>query len=265
MKKRLISAFIALLIFIPIVLTGGSIFTFAIYVLSLLGLKEFISIKETKKDLPDLVKLISYIIITLLIFNNNNNALLLSIDLRFVAILFLSLLLPVIFYHDNDKYSVNDAFFLIGSIFFLGIAFNMFITMRNQGLTLFIYLFLVTTITDSYAFITGSLIGRNKLIESISPNKTIEGLVGGSVFGTLVAATYYLTVVNPNVNIFGIYLITFFLTIVGQLGDLSFSAIKRYYGKKDFSNIMPGHGGVLDRLDSIIFVMLSFLFFIEIL
>jgi phosphatidate cytidylyltransferase len=67
------------------------------------------------------------------------------------------------------------------------------------------------------------------------------------------------------VSIVGIVIVSTFLSIVGQLGDLVFSAIKRFYGKKDFSNIMPGHGGVLDRLDSIIFVMLGFMFFISIL
>jgi phosphatidate cytidylyltransferase len=59
--------------------------------------------------------------------------------------------------------------------------------------------------------------------------------------------------------------VTLFLSVLGQLGDLTFSAIKRYFGKKDFSNIMPGHGGILDRLDSSIFVLLGFLFFTSII
>jgi phosphatidate cytidylyltransferase len=265
MKTRLISAFIALLIFIPIITTGGSLFTFTIYLLSLLGLKELIDIKTTKKAMPELIKFILFILMTLMMFNNNQNALVLSLDLKYVAMLFLALLVPNIFYHDNDKYSINDAFFLIGSVFFLGIAFNLMIIMRNQGLMLFIYLFLITTFTDTYAYITGLLIGRHKLLESISPKKTIEGLIGGTIFGTVFASTFYVVVINPSVDLFAIYLVTFFLSILGQLGDLVFSSIKRYYGKKDFSNIMPGHGGVLDRLDSVIFVMLGFLFFIGII
>ena len=68
-----------------------------------------------------------------------------------------------------------------------------------------------------------------------------------------------------NLPIYVIILMTMFLSILGQFGDLFFSAIKRYYGKKDFSNIMPGHGGILDRLDSIIFVILGFMFFITII
>lgn len=265
MKTRVVSAIIALLIFVPIVVVGGSLFTFTIYLLSLLGLKELIDIKITKKEMPELIKFILFILMTLIMFNNNQNALVLSLDLKYVAMLFLALLVPNIFYHDNDKYSINDAFFLIGSVFFLGMAFNLMIIMRNQGLMIFIYLFLITIFTDTYAYITGLLIGRHKLLESISPKKTIEGLIGGTLFGTIFAATFYVVVINPCVDLFAIYLVTFFLSILGQLGDLVFSSIKRYYGKKDFSNIMPGHGGVLDRLDSIIFVMLGFLFFIGII
>ena len=77
--------------------------------------------------------------------------------------------------------------------------------------------------------------------------------------GTLLPVYLYVTVIDPNINILLITVITIFLSILGQLGDLVFSAIKRYYGIKDFSNIMPGHGGVLDRLDSIIFVMLGYM------
>ena len=76
---------------------------------------------------------------------------------------------------------------------------------------------------------------------------------------------YYLTVINPQAQIFVVSLIILFLSLIGQFGDLFFSAIKRKYKVKDFSNIMPGHGGVLDRLDSIIFVMLTFTFFLNIL
>ena len=127
------------------------------------------------------------------------------------------------------------------------------------------FLMLVTMITDSYAYFTGRLIGKTKLVESISPNKTWEGTIGGSLIGTFVCTVYYLTVIDSSASIFAVALVVLLLSVVGQLGDLFFSAVKRRFKIKDFSNLMPGHGGVLDRLDSIIFVMLTFTFFLNIL
>ena len=142
---------------------------------------------------------------------------------------------------------------------------SLFYMYRTHSLSLIIFLFLITMITDSYAYFTGRLIGKTKLIESISPNKTWEGTIGGSLVGTFVCTVYYLTIIDPTASVIVISLIVLLLSLVGQLGDLFFSAIKRRFRVKDFSNLMPGHGGVLDRLDSIIFVMLTFTFFLNIL
>lgn len=119
--------------------------------------------------------------------------------------------------------------------------------------------------TDTFALLTGRKIGKRKLAPDISPNKTIEGSIGGSLVGTIVASAYFYEVIDPTVGIVGIVLVTLILTILGQIGDLVFSSIKRYYNTKDFSNLIPGHGGILDRLDSIIFIVLGFLLFLSIL
>jgi len=119
--------------------------------------------------------------------------------------------------------------------------------------------------TDTYAYLVGRWVGSIKLLEDLSPNKTLEGMIGGTLAGVFVSTVFYHTVVNPELPIYVVVFITTFLSILGQLGDLFFSAIKRYYGKKDFSNIMPGHGGILDRFDSIIFVVLGFMLFISII
>lgn len=266
MKKRIISAIVALAILVPIFIKGGLIYNFTIYVLAILGLKEFIKAKSTKKQLPAFIEFISYIIFSILIlFNINTKDMIYSIDLRVLSGLFLIYLIPTVLYHDRSQYSITDAFYLIGGIFFLGISFSLLILIRSISLNLIIYLFLITVLTDTYAYITGSLIGKHKLLESISPNKTWEGMIGGTIFGVVISTVFYVVVINPNIDLFQITLITLFLSIIGQFGDLCFSAIKRYFGIKDFSNIMPGHGGILDRLDSIIFVILSFMFFISII
>lgn len=266
MKQRVISAVVAFMIFIPIFIIGGKVFNIAFYILTLIGLREFMNVREKEKKFPDFIRLISYILISFLYFVNTHDAgLSFSIDYRIVAGLSLSLLLPVILYHDEKVYNVRDAFYLLGGVFFLGFVMSLFYMYRTKSLSLIIFLFLITMITDSYAYFTGRLIGKTKLIESISPNKTWEGTIGGSLVGTFVCTVYYLTVIDPTASVFVIALIVLLLSIVGQLGDLFFSAIKRRFKVKDFSNLMPGHGGVLDRLDSIIFVMLTFTFFLNIL
>lgn len=266
MKQRVISAAVALIIFIPIFILGGTIFNLAVYILTLLGLREFMKVRQKEKKFPDFIRFISYVIITLLYFSNTlNGNLSLTIDYRLTAGLFLTLFIPVVLYHDDKLYNIKDAFYLLGGVMFLGSSMSLFYIYRNIGLDLIVFLFMITIVTDSYAYFIGRLIGKNKLLEVISPNKTWEGTIAGSLVGTFVCTVYYITVINSSADIFNVSLVILFLSLIGQFGDLFFSAIKRKFKVKDFSNIMPGHGGVLDRLDSIIFVMLTFTFFIEIL
>lgn len=266
MIKRILSAAVLLAIFIPIFIIGGNLFNFSIYILSFIGLYEFINIKECNKELPLFIKIISYIALTFIIFTNiSTNVLVFSIDYRILTGIFLLFLIPTILYHDRKYYSINDAFYMIGGVVFLGISFSLLMLVRTMGIDIIIYLFLISIITDTYAYITGRYIGKHKLLEEISPNKTLEGMFGGLFFGTFVPVMYYITVINPSINIFLIIIITLFLSIIGQIGDLCFSCIKRYFKKKDFSNLIPGHGGILDRFDSIIFIVLGFMFFINII
>ena len=266
MKQRIISAVVAFLIFIPVFLIGGITFNIAFYILTLLGLKEFMKVKEKEKKIPDFIRLISYITISLLYFGCTlTNKMDFSFDYRMIAGLFLTLLLPVVLYHNDKVYNIKDAFYLLGGVLFLGFSMSLFYMYRSISLELILFLFLVTIITDTYAYFGGMLIGKNKLLEVISPKKTWEGTIIGSLVGTFVCSVYYLTFINQNAPIFAVAIIVLFLSLIGQFGDLFFSAIKRKYNVKDFSNIMPGHGGVLDRLDSIIFVMLAFTFFLNIL
>lgn len=266
MKKRVISAIVAFAIFIPIFLLGGIYFNIAFYVLTIMGLNEFMKARGMVKTYPDFIRLISYLMITILYFGNVLNPTLeFTIDFRVISGLILIMTMPVVLYHDEKTYSIKDAFYLLGGIFFLGYSMSMFYLYRSIDLKLIIFLFLITIITDTYAYLTGRLIGKNKLLEDISPNKTWEGTIGGSLASTFVGTVYYVTLINPSANILNTAIVVLFLSVIGQFGDLFFSAIKRQYKIKDFSNIMPGHGGILDRLDSIIFVMLAYTFFLTII
>ena len=265
MKVRVISAIVLLAIIIPIIFIGGIPFNILIYILSIAGLKEFLNIKNSKKEIPAFIEFICYIFLCLILLFTSSNEITLSIDYRLIGGIFLTFLIPTVLYHDRKLYSINDAFYLIGGILFLGISFSLFILLRNKGLDIIIYLLLISVMTDTFAYLTGYFIGKTKLIEDVSPNKTIEGMIGGTIMAVIISTIYFTTVINSNTPLYAIIFITTFLSIIGQYGDLVFSAIKRYFGSKDFSNLIPGHGGILDRVDSIIFVVLGFMFFISII
>ncbi|MER2233940.1 MAG: phosphatidate cytidylyltransferase, partial [Leuconostoc mesenteroides] len=111
-------------------------------------------------------------------------------------------------------------------------------------------------ITDSGAYMVGRAIGKNKLAPKISPNKTWEGSIGGSMVAIIVIPALF-TIFHwlPDYNFIELLAFTAILSIAGQLGDLIESGFKRHYGVKDSGNILPGHGGILDRFDSMLIVM----------
>ena len=251
MKKRVISAIVALAIFIPIIIIGGIWFKIAVSILAVLGLKEFLDLPGKGKR-PKAIDIILYAMVILLVFMEEKRQI-------YYILTFLLPMLAVIYYNDNKKYNADDSFKLIGMTLFLGTIFHEFIFIREKSIMLFIYLFMITIFTDTYAQLGGILIGKRKLAPKISPNKTLEGSITGGIFGTLIASTFYYITVSSTVNVLGLLVITLILSTLGQLGDLFFSAVKRNHKIKDFSNLMPGHGGVLDRLDSIIFVVIGYI------
>ena len=118
--------------------------------------------------------------------------------------------------------------------------------------------------TDTFAFFVGSMIGRHPLAPTISPKKTVEGAIGGLLMGTIIPTIFYYYFIKTS-PIWLLLLISFILSFVSMLGDLVFSKIKRENEIKDFSNLIPGHGGILDRFDSIIFVILAYILLIQFL
>lgn len=266
MKSRIISSVIALLILIPITLKGGLIFNICAYVISLLGLKELLDARAKKKEIPFTLTLFSYIFISLIILVDVSSVdIKYSLDYRILAALFLLFLVPTVLYHDKNKYSIVDAFYMIGSVLFLGISMALLIMLRAYDLKLFIFLLTITITTDAFAYLTDYLIGKHKILKKIASDKSLEGVIIGIIMGTFVSTAFYCTCINADASIPLLLMITICLSLIGWLGDCAFSVIKKHFGIKQFSNIIPGHGGILDRLDSIIFVILGFIFFITLI
>ncbi|MGN0973706.1 MAG: phosphatidate cytidylyltransferase [Bacilli bacterium] len=258
MKKRIISAIVLLLIFIPLLIIGGLPFRILGALVSLLAIYELLNIRENRKKFPLFLKIITYIITVILtLYNTDSTVLNYSIDYRYLTFIIFFYLISMVLVNDKKKYNINDAFHLIGSTLFIGMSFNLILQLRNYSIFYVIYIFLITTMTDMFAMEIGKRIGKHKMVPEISPKKTWEGSIGGVIMGTFIPTVFYYQVIGTS-NILLLIVMTMILSVVAQFGDLSFSAIKRYYDKKDFSNLIPGHGGILDRLDSVIFVVLVF-------
>ena len=266
MKSRVVSAIFMILIFVPFLIVGDVPFAVLMSVLGLASLYELINVRESRKKFPILLKIIAYIIVLgLCLHNVDSIEFQYQFDYRVMAGLIFIYLVPMVFINDSKRYNFDDALFLVGSTLFIGLSFNLLTITRNFDMNYIIYLLLITTMTDTFALFTGMLIGKHKLCPKISPKKTVEGLIGGVLMGAFVATCFYITVINSSISIVLLIFISALLCLVGQLGDLLFSSIKRYYGIKDFSNLIPGHGGILDRFDSLIFVTLAFIILIGML
>ena len=169
-----------------------------------------------------------------------------------VVLLFLKVIIT------KMKVNVNDvAITLLGIIYIVGsIIFIPIINGAEHGKLFIWYIFCAAWGTDIFAYIFGITMGKHKFSE-ISPKKSIEGCVGG-VLGAIALMLTYTAVINTNyglnIDYLFIFIIAIVFSLIGQIGDLAASTVKRYAGVKDFSNLIPGHGGIIDRLDSIMFV-----------
>lgn len=173
--------------------------------------------------------------------------------LMFVTITTDIVLLFYLFSNKNRTFSYLQKF--LAGLFYIG-GGCIFLTIipykENDFAKLLIMgIFILIWVNDSFAYLVGSLIGRNKLYTAVSPKKTIEGSLGGFVF--TMAAAFFLGKYEPIISPFQWVVLAAVIVIFGSLGDLIESKFKRSAGVKDSGAIIPGHGGMLDRLDSMVF------------
>lgn len=176
----------------------------------------------------------------------------------FLLVVYLMLLsVCSVVYHETIKFAdVTRGFFSLvyGVLLLLHLSYIRFL---DNGVALVILVFLGAWLPDTFAYFAGRFFGKHKLIPAVSPKKTIEGSVGG-VLGAVISFMVYGVVLQFGFGYTVNYWLLLFLAltcgVVSQFGDLSASVIKRECGQKDFGNLIPGHGGILDRFDSLIFV-----------
>lgn len=252
MKQRTISGIILLVVLISALVVSNQLFAVLMTAAAVIGFNEFFTVKFGKNKDLNIIKLLGILLVIFISLNN----IFYQVEMNVLILIpLLCLSLPILFYNDNKLYNIIDALFTIGIVYFVGLAFGNIILMRDISISRCIFIFIISFITDTYAYIGGSLIGRHKFT-TISPNKTIEGSIVGTIMGVAVGSFYYYYVIT-GVTIIESILLCLFLTILSELGDLVFSSIKRNFNIKDYSNLIPGHGGILDRFDSVIYVSLG--------
>jgi len=174
--------------------------------------------------------------------------------------LFLFALIPLAYFmitspSKGPKGTSEIAIALFGPVYILlPLSMLVLVDMRPDGKTWIMFLVVVMFLSDSGAFYFGRSMGRHKLYEAVSPKKTWEGAFGG-LFCSLLGGLIFMRIFRPGGFDSGLFILIPLLSIAGQLGDLAESMLKRNHSKKDSGRILPGHGGVLDRIDGFLFAI----------
>ena len=251
--KRTIFAAVALAIFMPLLMLGGLWLQIAMGLVAMLGVHELFRMKGLRTMTPEgLLTLLATFALTIPL---ENYLTFLPVDGNVVAygVLIFIMLGTTVF---SKNYTIEDAVFPIAMSFYVGFGFNALVDARVAGFDKALLGLCIVWASDSGAYLVGMNFGKRKLAPRVSPNKTIEGAFGGIIAAMLATAIFMLidsTVALP----YGIYKMTafaIFFSLAGQLGDLIESAMKRHFGVKDSGKFIPGHGGVLDRFDSMLAV-----------
>lgn len=245
---------VAAAVFIPFVVMGGIPFTLLVYTIATIGLYELLKMNLLK--LISVEGILSWLLMAILLLPQEVSLRWLGtvgytkLEASFVMILLLLIYTVLV----KNRFTFSHAAFSVLSAFYIGMGFYYLTATREAGLVFIIYALVVVWTTDSGAYFIGRKLGKNKLWPDISPNKTIEGFVGGIASAVVFAIIFQF--IQPVASSFILLIvITVIASIIGQLGDLVESALKRNYDVKDSGKLLPGHGGILDRFDSLLFVL----------
>lgn len=258
MKTRIVTATIALALFIPVLFFSESIiFVIILGLAALLAAYEFA--RCIKFDGSSLLLLLPFFVLAFLLpFVARYQPPLLK-ALIVLAFLY-SLFLPVI---SNDvKKTEKSIWFFFGFVYF-AVASSLIVLLRDREPVRYLLIFISAWSTDTFAYFGGVTFGKKKLCPKISPNKTIAGAIFGVLGSVIAFAAFWLITGDETYSIYSYLLVAIPVSLVAQLGDLAASTIKRYLGIKDFGKLFPGHGGVLDRLDSIFALTFAFYILLE--
>jgi phosphatidate cytidylyltransferase len=255
MKTRIISAVVALpMVIIPLYL--GGILLYAIMLTALLiGLHEFNRAFGVRSKVIFSMQAISSVVMLLVIWYQKE-AFYYSAG---VFLIIFSLILYVIVY---PKLEIKDVFYgLIGFNYIVVMICHVILVrdVKTYGSLMVWMIFIIAFGSDSSAYFFGVLFGKHQLAKVLSPKKTIEGAIGGIVGSSILSVVYALIIPNAVLLFEWYHYVGFALmgaigSVFSQFGDIAASAMKRAAKIKDFGTIMPGHGGIIDRMDSIIFV-----------
>ncbi|WP_016990925.1 phosphatidate cytidylyltransferase [Flavobacterium sp. ACAM 123] len=269
--KRSISGAIYVILLIASILFSTESFFILFGVFLLIATVEFCNLVHLNKVIPFILAAATYILFYQITIATAGLLYQLRFNKTFDLIVLVSTLfvflkcIHFLFEHETLKIdSFSKYVYLIGYIILPFVIMTKIpFGINGYNPKILISIFILIWTNDSFAYIVGKSIGRTKLFERISPKKTIEGFVGGVVFSVIASyliSKYYIQIADGKMFIW--IIIALIVGFFGTIGDLIESKFKRFAGVKDSGKIMPGHGGVLDRLDSVIFVApIVFLFY----
>ena len=251
MRQRVKTSIVLAVLIIPAVLFGGWSYNLIIGAVALIGTMELLQMANIDtKSLPSIATYIG----TLSIVYYHMIASYIPEQLSDGIIPVFAVLLLLISTVIVPGFNFTKAGISALTMGYVGVGSQAAIIIRQEDLAIFVFILLVMVSTDIGAYFIGSKIGKRKLAPLLSPNKSVEGSIGGIVLALLTTSIYLNFITLPYSYII-MLLIAIILSITGQFGDLLESAFKRHFGVKDSGAILPGHGGILDRFDSILFTL----------